>query len=108
MASMDELFDHIRVERQRQIAKFGDQSHLPDFSEHLWCRTNDLVLSNSFQARMVCDKAFKEGRGSYLHIFAEEVCEAADEAQRGDEAALVEELIQVAAVCVAWLEKLTK
>lgn len=99
------IYKEIKAERQRQIDKFGDQSHVPNYST--WPAFRDATLPNAFEARQACDLAFMGSRGSYLHILTEEVCEAAHEAAEGNPEALREELIQVAAVCVAWLEKLT-
>jgi hypothetical protein len=57
----------VDAERQRQIAKFGDQHH-PD--------------------------------GTWMHVLIEEVFEALAEE---DPAKLRAELVQVAAVCAAWI-----
>lgn len=63
----------------------------------------DLRL-NSYVARAECDRAFAEGEGSWSHILTEEVAEALEEAQFNNERFLREELIQIAAVCLGWVE----
>jgi hypothetical protein len=53
------------------------------------------------QAKSHCEQAFKEGKGTWLDILTEEVAEAFAET---DTKALRAELVQVAAVALAWVE----
>lgn len=101
------IYTEIQTERERQIAKFGDQSHVPSFTFQP-ADTGIRCLETAYLARAACEDAFKKGYGSYLHILTEEVAEAGDEARAGSSAELRKELVQVAAVCVAWIEKLDK
>lgn len=88
-------------ERRRQDAKFGDQYGLPyDSQEH-----THITAENE---RFKCQRAFDQDRGSWTHILAEEVGEALDEARAGNADALRTELIQVAAVAVAWAEAIDR
>jgi len=80
-------------ERQRQLAKFGDQHH-PDGTGQ-YPETIDADV-----ARMACQSAAEGGYLDWLHILREEVAEAFAES---DPAALRTELVQVAAVCAAWI-----
>ncbi|WP_329583717.1 NUDIX hydrolase [Streptomyces sp. NBC_01361] len=80
-------------ERQRQLDKFGDQHH-PNGTGLNYQRS----LAN--EEREVCDAAFRNGRGTWRHILAEEVAEAFAEK---DPANLRAELVQVSAVCAAWI-----
>lgn len=91
-------------ERTRQDAKWGVQNHpdLPPFEEARATPNAWFGLPSADDARDACEAAFSRGRGSYAHIFVEEVCEAVEAAY--DPAKLREELIQVAAVAVAWVE----
>lgn len=91
-------------ERKRQDAKWGVQNHpdLPPFDEAHATPNAWFGLPTADDARDACEAAFKNGRGSYAHIFNEEVCEAIEAAP--DPVKLREELIQVAAVAVAWVE----
>lgn len=88
--------EDIDAERQRQLAKFGEQHH-PDgtglnYQRHL-----------ADEERTACQAAFENGRGTWRHILREEVAEAFAEK---DPAALRAELLQVAAVCAAWVHDL--
>lgn len=85
-------------ERERQDARWGEQNH-PD-------GTGDLVeVADAVFTRQLCDDAFRDGEGTWLHILAEEVAEAFAES---DPAKLRVELIQVAAVAVAWVEAIDR
>jgi len=88
-----EAIDH---ERQAQLAKFGDQKH-PDGTGQ-YPETIDADV-----ARMACQQADEGGYLDWLHILREEVAEAFAES---DPARLRAELIQVAAVCAAWIHDL--
>jgi hypothetical protein len=88
----------VRYERFEQGAKWGQQDH-PD-GTGLWVHQ-----AASRAAREECDFAFQAGRGSWRLILAEEVAEAFAET---DPAALRTELLQVAAVAVAWVEALDR
>lgn len=83
----------IDAERIRQIAKFGDQRH-PD-------GTGSTEQQKYVEtARRWCQDAFGSGYGTWADILDEEVAEA--KAER-DPAKLRAELLQVAAVCAAWI-----
>lgn len=69
---MSVVFNKIHDERDRQDAKWGDQSHHPDLY--------------------------------WLAILGEEFGEVAKALLEADTEHIYEELIQVAAVCVSWLE----
>jgi hypothetical protein len=84
-------------ERQRQLAKWGEQHH-PDGTG-----ITDAQRTLADQARAACQQAFAEGRGSWAHILMEEVREAYAEA---DPATLRTELVQCAAVIQAWIHDL--
>ena len=80
-------------ERQRQLAKWGDQHH-PDGTDL------DAAVSIADTARRECDEAFAAGRGTWAHILTEEVTEALAE---DDPDRLRTELVQCAAVIQAWI-----
>lgn len=90
------------AERERQLAKWGDQSHacvpweLPNrgYDERMIAQQLERA------AKADCDREFKAGRGTWWHIANEELAEvlaAPPEKRR-------EELVQLTAVCLAWLE----
>lgn len=98
------LADLVR-ERGRQDAKFGVQNHpdLPKGAKHP-CAFFGLPTADA--ARLHCEDAFKRGTGSYAHVLVEEVSEAIEDAH--DPVKLRAELVQVAAVAVAWVEKIDR
>lgn len=88
--------DAILIERHRQDAKWGEQNHP---SLH-WALDYGYIPSET-RARGECESAFELGYGSWTHIAFEEFCEAV---HAPDEAHRREELVQLAAVCLAWIE----
>ena len=92
-AGVKDFAEAIDAERARQLAKFGDQKH-PD-------GTGTLEQQKYAEtARRWCQDAFGAGYGTWADILDEEVAEA--KAER-DPAKLRAELVQVAAVCAAWI-----
>lgn len=85
--------EEIDAERAAQIAKFGDQRHFDGTGGVDARRLAD-------RARATCQAAAERGIVNWLHILDEEVCEALAET---DPAKLRAELLQVAAVCAAWI-----
>ncbi len=92
---MNSPYADIATERIRQHATHGDQSHLPDGTGGEYRR---YVVSFM---RGECEDAAKANRLTFRHILAEEVAEAFAET---DPARLRAELVQVAAVCVQWIQ----
>ncbi|MFD5220289.1 hypothetical protein ACFWMH_21895 [Streptomyces tendae] len=97
--------EEIDAERQRQLAKFGDQHH-PDGTGPrtaaivgMLCHADDAAT----YARAACQAAARRGETTWRLVFAEEVLEALAES---DPTALRAELVQVAAVCAAWIADL--
>ena len=110
------VLEEISHERGRQIAKHGNQSSLPDGTgrrHEVFGELDDLLINqgpevhNAALARVAkvrTDSAsHSEGNGSitFEHILTEEWAEAIAES---DPALLRAELVQVAAVCVQWIE----
>jgi hypothetical protein len=94
----------ILTERNRQDAKWGEQNH-PDVHPDLGGRfepQNRAVYEEGWKA--LCDKAARSGETNWEYIFQEELAEAMHAQSRGDRAAFREELVQAAAVLVAWIE----
>lgn len=92
------LLHDVAIERVRQHEKWGEQSNPNGTGDILQVEAADA-------ARYACDTAFGQGRGTWRHILTEEVFEAFAEA---DPDRLRTELIQVAAVAVAWVEDLDR
>lgn len=91
------LFE-VGLERERQDAKWGKQNHPNGTSRARWSEVRDVQ-------RIRTDARAAAGLTSFADILREEVYEAlAEEAP----AALRAELIQVAAVAVAWVEAIDR
>ncbi|WP_405747725.1 NUDIX hydrolase [Streptomyces canus] len=86
----------VDAERQRQLAKWGDQHH-PNGTGMNYQR----ALAD--EERAACEAAFRNGRGTWRHILAEEIAEAFAEK---DPAGLRAELVQCGAVIAAWIADL--
>jgi protein involved in temperature-dependent protein secretion len=90
------IFSAIADERKRQVEKWGVQKH-PD-------ETGGVSAEHrAWHARMVTESKAESGTISWRDILFEEIAEAFAEA---DQEKLREELVQVAAVVVAWIEDL--
>jgi hypothetical protein len=94
----DRVLADIDAERDAQDAKWGVQNHRNGTGT-----ARQRMQANT--ARKVCDDAALIGIVSWANILDEEVAEA--EAER-DPAALRVELVQSAAVIVAWIECLDR
>ncbi|KMS79079.1 hypothetical protein ACH49_13560 [Streptomyces leeuwenhoekii] len=88
--------EEIDAERQRQIATFGDQHH-PDGTGTIH------HIDQADRVRAKVDQAAADGTQTWGNILAEEVAEAFAETAPNR---LRTELIQVAAVCAAWIADL--
>ena len=88
----------VRVERAKQDQKWGEQNH-PDGTG------GNLHRYLADTARRDCEEAFAQGRGTWRDVLDEEIAEAYAE-ENPD--ALRAELIQVAAVAVAWVESIDR
>lgn len=98
IAPTESVLRAVAEEREAQDAKWGEQNH-PDGTG----LPEDAANANL--AREICQRAFATGQGTFADILTEEVMEAFAET---DKAKLREELIQVAAVAVAWAEKIDR
>jgi len=87
----------VAAERRRQDERWGEQNH-PD-------GTGPTHSDQAVLAREECERAADTGHLSWRHILLEEVAEA-NEAH--ESARLRQELIQVAAVAVAWAQAIDR
>lgn len=83
----------IDAERARQIATFGDQRHPDGTSGHNFASEADA-------ARRSCQRAAQNDTVTWFHIAREEFWEAMAET---DPVKLRAELVQLGAVCAAWV-----
>jgi hypothetical protein len=113
MNTLQVVLCEVAAERERQDAKWGEQNH-PD-GTGCWRRVSggemrrdndvaDIRAERAIEDKGACDLAAREGRITWRHILREEVSEAF--AEDGD--ALRVELIQSAAVIVAWIEAIDR
>jgi hypothetical protein len=109
------VLGEVLSERQRQETKWGEQNH-PDFDQMLLRRSGgcspermaeEYEVPTETRGKQLCQGAFRDGQGTYAHILIEEVAEAIGACNQ-PRAKLREELIQVAAVAVAWVEKIDR
>lgn len=97
------ILEQIRSERLRQDAKWGQQNHssvslTTAFAEDA---CTDYGIPTEAEAKAACEDAIEHGILSWADIAIEEMCEAVN--ANGD-IPRREELVQLAAVVVAWIE----
>lgn len=106
----------VSAERDRQDRKWGVQDH-PDLDPVLVGRPGGatpqrhaecLEIPTAGRAKFLCGTAADRGEVTWAAILTEELCEAVEAAALGDREALRSELMQVAAVAVAWMEALDR
>lgn len=104
-----DVLDDVRAERTRQFAKYGTNDRLEDgtgpdvpwlgpFTGH-----SAGFIEDCFRADYELYKMSTNGPPTWLHLVREEMAEAFKE---DDPVALREELLQVAALVVSWVEKI--
>lgn len=96
--AMVSVLADVNRERVAQDGKWGEQNHRDGTGG-----AQDQTVAAL--ARQTCDDAFAAGVGSWALILTEEYAEALAES---DPAKLRAELIQVAAVAVAWVEAIDR
>lgn len=103
---LDPNMIEIRAERRKQDAKWGEQNHPDGTGPHVVMAYGDAYAGDhAHRARAVCQSAAVAGRLTWRHILTEEVFEAFAE---DDPTVLRAELIQIAAVAVAWIEAIDR
>lgn len=93
-------------ERARQDARWGLSNH-PAIPDGVTNPCEFFHIPTAHQARNDCNAAFLCGAGSNAHILLEEVSEAI-EATVDNPAHLREELVQVMAVAMKWVEQIDR
>ena len=107
---MQNIFDEITAERQKQETKWGRQDH-PILDPDLIGRSPDRMceeyeIPTEGRAKQQTDVMALRGTQTYMHILVEEVSEAASCDSNVE--ALRKELIQIASVAVAMIESLDR
>lgn len=90
----------IVIEADRGAALFPKAVDYPDGT-----RTGGMNLVQREQAKNACDRATREGVCTFAHVLAEEFWEAMCEEDRDR---LRDELVQVAAVALQWIENIDR
>lgn len=112
--SRREVLEEVSQERYKQNAKWGEQNH-PDLDPVLLNReggcspsrmAEHYEIPSANRARTLCDMAAQKEELTWAHILIEEVAEVVG--TNGDVEELREELVQVAAVAVAWIQAIDR
>lgn len=106
------VLTEVQTERASQDVKWGEQNHPDGTGPYLSVFNRVSVPSHGNLNRMICQEATTEcntmhaqGRGTWQHILTEEWAEAI---ACDNPTELRVELIQVAAVAVAWVEAIDR
>ncbi|MCZ2837171.1 hypothetical protein [Modestobacter sp. VKM Ac-2985] len=115
------VIEELLAERARQDAKWGEQNHpdlRPGLAHYLGLpagHTPDVVdvadyygLPTSDEAKILTDTTAAEGNGSWVAIATEELAEALEAFALGDELAGRAEVVQLAAVCIQWVQAIDR
>ena len=101
------VLNDVKAERARQFAKYGTNSDLEDGTGDVqWLLPLSIEYAPHIQDSLRVDYEAYEavtGLPTWMHMVREEVAEAFSETEP---ARLREELLQVAALAVSWIEKL--
>jgi hypothetical protein len=105
-----QVLEEVFEERLRQVARYGHNDECADGAgpETRWLLPLSSASAAEIQVALRSSyEAFEEETGAptWVHLVLEEVCEAF-EAATPDR--LEEELLQVAALCVSWVESLRR
>jgi hypothetical protein len=102
------VLQEVCMERIKQEQKWGEQNW-PDFPLSLagapTLRASWYGVPTEFDAKSALEERFEKGNGTYADIFVEEIAEAIG---ASSEEELRKELIQCAAVAVAWIEAIDR
>ena len=103
----DVVLGDVKAERARQFARYGSNTDLDDGTGEPWLLPLSLEdprhIEASFRTDYEVYEALHDGKPTWMHLVREEVAEAFAEE---DPARLRAEIIQIAALCVSWAEKI--
>jgi hypothetical protein len=103
-----EVLGMVMHERERQVDRYGHNQDLENGTgpDVLWLGNTHAYLTSlpAESIELALRKEYeRHDRPTWMHLVREEIAEAFKES---DPERLEEELIQVAALCVSWVEKL--
>tara|TARA_R110000772_G_scaffold95789_3_gene194163 strand:- start:11250 stop:11600 length:351 start_codon:yes stop_codon:yes gene_type:complete len=110
---MTDILREVIEERKAQDIKWGEQNY-SCLDEALLKRDGgctpqrmceEYEIPSEDRGRFLCENSFENGVGTYAHIALEEFSEVVSEF---DPVKRRKELIQLTAVCVAWVEKIDR
>lgn len=118
ISPLQRALDDVVAERERQDAKWGEQNH-PSVDPVLTRRSGgctpqrmaeEYEIPSATRAKWLCGIRHKRGDGTWADIVVEELAEAVEAAvEYGDASVeLRVELVQTAAVIVAWIEAIDR
>lgn len=112
MSDMNSILNEVAAERAVQDAKWGQQNHPDGTGVESWPEQIVPAFPDGTGAaqvaklaRLDCQRAARKGDCTWLKILREEIAEAFAETDPG---ALRTELVQSAAVLVAWIEAIDR
>lgn len=108
MSKMNEVLMDVAAERYRQIDRYGSNDDLEDGTgpETRWLLPFTTISAEAIEAELRSDYEdydLEMGKPTWCHLVREELAEAFKES---DPVRLREELVQVAALCVSWIESM--
>lgn len=99
------VLQEVAAERTAQDEKWGQQNHPSGTGPTLIVPFHGYAEQAAEKAKALCDSEHHAGNGTWQHILSEEFLEALAEPEIEHHVeALRRELLQVAAVAVAWVE----
>jgi hypothetical protein len=106
--TMEKVLGLIREERGRQFAQYGSNEEVQDGTgpKTAWLAPLAWEPAEDIQTVLRADyEDFEEETGSptWVHLVREEIAEAF---QEDDDESLAAELVQVAALCASWVERI--
>lgn len=116
VADLQRVLAEVGEERDRQSARWGDQKHpavdplidgLPAAAARPYA-AGFYGVPTATNAQNATDAAARAGQCSWVHIAVEELAELVDAAAIGDLRALRSEALQLAAVCVAFVQAMDR
>jgi hypothetical protein len=104
------VLENVFEERRAQVTRYGHNAGLEDGTgpDTRWIPLNGKKTADATAIEKVfreeyLDYEAEHGEPTWMHLVREEVAEAFKE---DDPTRLEEELVQIAALCVSWIEKL--
>lgn len=105
IAVLEDIFEH-RVEQEARYGHVNDLLLDGTGPQETWLAPLTYLEAGRIQIKLRADyEGFEEEKGlpTWMHLVREEIAEVF---QESDEQRLEEELIQVAALCTSWVERI--